>query len=82
LRFRAYSVYITNQFQTTFAPGGGEKNLLVDVAVISKEENSQDFCFNYVKEFGFGNTLPISAKNYKKLHHTHAHAHDAMAMCP
>jgi hypothetical protein len=33
-----YNVYITNQFQTTF--------------VTSKEENSQDFCPNYVQEFG------------------------------
>jgi hypothetical protein len=38
-----YSVNITNQFQTTFAqggPGGGEVNLLIEVTVNSKEDNS------------------------------------------
>ncbi len=34
-----YNVYITNQFQTTFAQGG-EVNPLVEVTVTSKEENS------------------------------------------
>ncbi len=35
-----YNVYITNLFQTTFARGRGGVNLLVEVAVNSKEENS------------------------------------------
>ncbi len=36
-----YNVYITNQFQTTFAQRRGEYNPLVEVTVNSKEENSQ-----------------------------------------
>ncbi len=36
-----YNVYITNQFQTTFAQEGeGEQPHLVDATVNSKEENS------------------------------------------
>ncbi len=36
-------------FQTTFAQGGSEEyNPLVEVTVNSKEENSKDFCPNYV----------------------------------
>jgi hypothetical protein len=48
----------TNQFQTSFAQGGGggvvvkSKNLLADVTVNIKKENSQDFCPNIVQEFG------------------------------
>jgi hypothetical protein len=45
LEVSVYNVYITNQFQTTFAP-------LLEVTVNSKEENSYDFCSNYVQEFG------------------------------
>jgi hypothetical protein len=42
----SYNFYITTQFQTTFAQGeGGVKSLL-------EEENSLDFCPNYVQEFG------------------------------
>jgi hypothetical protein len=38
---RVYYVYITNQFQTTFARGGGgDLNPLVVVTVNSKEETS------------------------------------------
>ncbi len=41
LEISVYNVYITNQFQTTFAQGdGGAKNPLVEVTVNSKEENS------------------------------------------
>ncbi len=42
LEASVYNVYITNQFQTTFAQagGGGGKNRLVVVTVNSKEENS------------------------------------------
>ncbi len=39
-----YNVYITKQFSTQFNP-------LVEVTVNSKEENSKDFCPNYVQEF-------------------------------
>ncbi len=39
-----YKVYITNQFQTTFARGGGGGVIpLVEVTVNSKEENSLGF---------------------------------------
>ncbi len=34
------------------AGGGGGYNLLVEVAVNSKEENSEDFCPINVQEFG------------------------------
>ncbi len=46
-----YNVYITNQFQTTFAQEGGVVNPRVEVTVNSKEENSEDFCPIYVQEF-------------------------------
>jgi hypothetical protein len=48
-----YNVYITNQFQITFAQGeeGGVKSV-VEVIVNSKEENSSDFSPNYDQEFG------------------------------
>ncbi len=46
--------YLANQFQPTFARGGGRggNNSFVGVTANSKEENSQDFCPNYVQEFG------------------------------
>jgi hypothetical protein len=48
-----YNVYIANKFQPTFAAGGGGgQNTLVEVNVNSKEEKSEDFCPNYVQEFG------------------------------
>jgi hypothetical protein len=49
--------YATFTLQTSFKPlllgggGGGGFNPLVEVTVNSKEENSKDFCPNYVKEF-------------------------------
>ncbi len=43
-----YNFYIANQFQPTFAGGGGG-DPLVEVAVNSKEE--KDFCPNYGQEF-------------------------------
>ncbi len=46
-----YKVCTTNRFQTTFAQWG-EVNPLVEVTVNSMEENSEDFCPNYVQEFG------------------------------
>ncbi len=46
-----YIVYITNHFQTIFFQRGGG-DLLVEVNVNSKEENSEDFCLNYVQELG------------------------------
>jgi hypothetical protein len=49
LEASGYNVNITNQFQTTFAQGvGGVKSATVN----SKEENSQDFCPDYIQEFG------------------------------
>jgi hypothetical protein len=48
-----YNVYITNQFQTIFSQvSGGSKIPLAEVTVNSKDENSQDFCPNYVQGFG------------------------------
>ncbi len=39
-----YNVYITNQFQTTFAGGwGGGGKSVVEVTVNTQEENAQDF---------------------------------------
>jgi hypothetical protein len=52
LQVSVYNVYVTNQFQTTFAlgwGGGGVENPLVEVTVNSKEENSEAFCPNYVQ---------------------------------
>jgi hypothetical protein len=47
------NVYITNQFQTPLLlKGGGGGNPLAEMTVKSKEENSEDFCPNYVQEFG------------------------------
>jgi hypothetical protein len=43
-----YNVYIKNQFQITFAQGGGG-GPFVEVTVDSKEEKSYDFCHNYFK---------------------------------
>ncbi len=41
LEVSVYNVYIKSQFQTTFAQGGGRGvNLLSEVTVNSKEENS------------------------------------------
>ncbi len=52
--FRLEVLYtMFTQLQTTFAQGDGEQNPLVEVTVNSKEENSEDFCPNYVQEFGF-----------------------------
>jgi hypothetical protein len=64
LRSRIHECTISLRFlgiiltlQTSFKPlllggGGGGLNPLVEVTVNSKEENSEDFCFNYVQEFG------------------------------
>jgi hypothetical protein len=43
-----YNVYITNQFQTTFAQEGGDP--LVEADANSKEK--PPLCSNYVQEFG------------------------------
>jgi hypothetical protein len=44
-----YSIYITDpQFQTTFAQGVEGVKSGGEVTVKSKEENSEDFCPNYV----------------------------------
>ncbi len=48
-----YNFYITDLFQSIFAQGGGGGvNPLVEVTMNSKEENSHDFCPNYVQESG------------------------------
>ena len=52
LEVSVYNVYIVNQFQTTFAQGGGGVHPLVEVIMNSKEENSKYFCPNNVQEFG------------------------------
>jgi hypothetical protein len=52
LEVSVYNVYITNQFQTTFGSGGRGEKPLEEVTVNSKEENSEDFCPNYVQESG------------------------------
>ncbi len=60
-----YNVYITNHFhhfQNTFdrgGKGGGGYNPLVEVTVNSVEENSKDFCPNYVQEFGLCTALQV-----------------------
>ncbi len=56
--------------QTSFKPlllgegGGGRVNPLVEVTVNSKEENSQDFCPNYVQEFDLSVAFMISFSLY------------------
>ncbi len=48
LEVSAYNVYITNPFQPTFAQRGeGIKSFSR-----GEEDNSEDFCPNYVQEFG------------------------------
>jgi hypothetical protein len=63
LEVTVYTVKIKNQFQPTFAQRGGVKS--AEVTVNSKEENSQDFCLNYVQEFGFnpGNPDAVPVKS-------------------
>ncbi len=57
LEVSVYNVCIINQFQTTFLKGGGGGNPLVELTVNFKEENSLDFCPNYVQEFSRRNTV-------------------------
>jgi hypothetical protein len=53
LEVSTYNLYISNQFQTTFARGGGGGlKTVVEVTVNSKGEDCKDFCPNYVQEFG------------------------------
>ncbi len=53
LEVSAYRVYITNQFQSTFAQGEeGSKFCYIEVTVSRKEKKSEDFCPSYVQEFG------------------------------
>ncbi len=59
LEVSVYDVNITNQIQTTFVPGGGGIKSVVEVIVNSKKENSQDFCPNYVQEFGLWNHITV-----------------------
>ncbi len=53
LKASVYNVYITSQFQTWGWGGGGGK-AVVEETVNSMEENYQDFCLDYVQEFGLG----------------------------
>ncbi len=39
--------------------GVGDKNLLLEVTVNSKGKNSEDFCPNYVQEFGLSAFLSL-----------------------
>ncbi len=52
MRFPYIKFILPNQFQTTFVRGGGGGDPFVEVTLNSKEENSEDFCPNYVHEFG------------------------------
>ncbi len=53
-----YNVYITNQFQTTFAPGvGAGVKSVSGCDYSSNEENSQEFFPNYVQEFDLWYTV-------------------------
>ncbi len=60
LEVSAFKAYITNQFQPTFARGGGGIKPVIRSAMNSKEE--KDFCSNYVKEFGLCTDLHRSIK--------------------
>ncbi len=44
--------YLTNQFHTTFAPGGGGVKSFSRGDSEEQGGNLQDFCPNYVQEFG------------------------------
>jgi hypothetical protein len=69
VQYTIYNVYITNQFQATFALGGGGGGLksVSRVTVNSKEENSEDFCPKYVQEFGlWGTTVECGVDDDKK----------------
>ncbi len=59
LRVLRLEVYLTGQFQTTFARGGGGGGVksFSRVTVRSKKENSLDFCPNYVQEIGLWNRI-------------------------
>ena len=48
LEVSVHNVYITNQFQTSFAQGRVGVKSLVEVTVNSKDENSWDVCPNYI----------------------------------
>ena len=67
LEVSVYNVYITNQFQTTFdrGAGGGGRVRLAEVTANSKEENSEDFCPNYVQELGLSTV--VGKENIKPL---------------
>jgi hypothetical protein len=73
LEVSLYNVYISNQFQPLFfkgGRGGGGYNLLVEVTVNSKEENSKGFCPNYILEFGLWNTVHYPVINDRPLIHS------------
>ena len=52
---------LQNSFKPLLLKGRRELNPLVEATVNSKEENSQDFCPNYVQEFGLS-TMPHSLR--------------------
>jgi hypothetical protein len=70
LEFSVYSVYITNQFQPTFAQGwgGGGVKSVSEVNVNSKEENSYDFWPNYVEEFGLWTVHEWTGLDWQPIH--------------
>jgi hypothetical protein len=62
LRYRLVSNYFCSKGE---GGGRGRKNPLVEVTVNSKEENSYDFCPNYVQEF----VLRLYLYSRNDLHH-------------
>jgi hypothetical protein len=52
---------LQNSFKPLLLKGRRELNPLVEVTVNSKEVNSQDFCSNYVQQFGLS-TMPHSLR--------------------
>jgi hypothetical protein len=58
-----YNVYNKNEFQTTFAQEGeGEKNLLVEVTMNSKEENSLSQLHPRIRSLESGLPPPVLPK--------------------
>ncbi len=59
LEISVYNVYITNQFQTTFARGGGGGGVVKSVS-----GGDSDFCPNYIQEFSLRTSEMNSAWIY------------------
>jgi hypothetical protein len=59
--------------QTSIKPllpggGGGGLNPLFEVTVNSKEENSYDFCPNYVQEFSLSTLMSLFLRTREKIY--------------